>query len=229
MTTPRTRTMQTTMHDHDYIFAFGLVMMTAFLASSLSSAGLLKELVLLNISVTLALVWLLRVCVNRCVQSSRFPVVFLTASLCRIGVHFGFTQKLIHSLWVSPESSGVPLLFVSQPMTVSLFVLAVAMVALQMLSVGKIRLWLFHISFARQDIMIAGKFFFIESLVNIVLIGINFFAALAMVAKTGELGTVMARWSQIISFVLFPHLLAVVAFYFFTKCQARAFSCENQI
>ncbi|EKD82071.1 MAG: hypothetical protein ACD_39C01497G0007 [uncultured bacterium] len=228
MTTPQPGTMQTIIHDHDYIFSFGLVMMTAFLASSLSSAGLLKELVLLNIFVAVALVWMLCVYVNRCVQSSSFPVVFLVASLCRIVVHLGFTQKLIHSLWVFPESSGVHLLFVSQPMTVLLFVLAVAMVALQILCGGKIRFWLLYISSTHHGIIIAGKFFFVESLVNMVLIGINCFAALAMVAKTGELCTVMAQWSQIISFALLPYLLAVVAFYFFTKHHARAFSCENQ-
>lgn len=222
---PAKAAIKTVLQTHDYIFSFGLVMMVALMVLPLSSFWLLKRVLLVNIVVAAVFVWLLCAHANRCAQSSNFPIVFLAATLCRIGVHFGFTQMLINALWVFSEPPGIPL---SPPMTVLIFVLAVAMVVLQMLCVGKIRLWLPLIISTRHDIMIAGKFFFIESLVNMVLIGINCFAALAMVATTGELFTVMAGWSQIISFALLPYLLAVVAFYFFAKRHAKAFSCENQ-
>lgn len=192
----------------DYIFAFGLIAMTAAIVTPHPPIPFIRALAFT--SLIWAVVCSLLIVVNHAVSTNKlFPVLLVFGAFLRLAVHFSVSQLFITA------SDYLSVTQIDQHLLVTLlsFLLVIVLIYLLLylllemdskhlcFTIGKVR-WSIAVSFSR-----------FELLVHLVLIGFNFLTSVCLFSlqQGSSLTSFLLRWGQMTCLILFPALLVGMA------------------
>lgn len=216
--------MNEVLQTHDYIFSFGLVAMVALMVTPPLPAPIIKFFVLANIVLAVVVSSMLSGKKLSTVQNPSFSTLLSIATIFRLAVDLSLPQLFVRAQWLEIKLISIFPPASNKSVVVFACAIATVMALMQVSCVRKLKFSLASFPDDNTHLVLASKFLLIESLVVLILVGINFLATVGFIAFQSDGMSLYAiwQWAQITIFTLLPCLLAIVATSFYVTHQSIA-------